>query len=36
MVQTIERSPASDIPPVGGGLGPDDYATLEAIERRLL
>jgi len=33
---TLERPPVPAAPPAGGGLSPDDLATLEAIERRLL
>ncbi|HEU5434248.1 MAG TPA: 1-deoxy-D-xylulose-5-phosphate synthase N-terminal domain-containing protein, partial [Thermomicrobiales bacterium] len=36
MVSTIDRPRQADLPPDGGGIDPDDLATLESIERRLL
>ena len=36
MVSTIDRPTISGSPPVSGGLTPEDLATLESIERRLL
>ena len=36
MVSTIDRPTISGSPPVSGGLSPEDLATLESIERRLL
>jgi pyruvate dehydrogenase E1 component len=36
MVSTIDRPSSAGRPPISGGLSPEDLATLEAIERRLL
>src|SRR5918997_4448333 len=36
MVSTIDRPTSAGSPPISGGISPEDLATLEAIERRLL